>query len=141
MAYPKSAKIRIRTHYPKSQKTTDPALNLAGPPLSSLVARHSLGRRALERCADLPLQRRQNFATRDAEEAHAFLNIRGFRLDMPVREAVHLDMRVSGVFLPGTYFGRLQYGAATARTAGGAGRRQACHRVHPRKPRCGNRLA
>jgi hypothetical protein len=72
----------------------------------------------VERRADLPLQRHQNFATRDAEEAHAFLNIRGFRLDMPAREAAHLDMRVSGVFLPGTYFGRLQYGAAVeVRTA------------------------
>ena len=33
-------------------------------------------------------------------------------------EAVHLEMRVSGAFLPGTYFGRLQYGAAVeVRTA------------------------
>jgi hypothetical protein len=60
----------------------------------------------------LPLQRHPIFATRDPEEARAFLRLREFRLDLSAREAAHLDMRVNGVYLPGLYLGALQYGAA-----------------------------
>src|SRR5690242_3422619 len=52
------------------------------------------------------------FATRDAEEAQAFVAMRGFRLDVPPPQAIDLDMRLSGVFLPDLFFGRVQYGAA-----------------------------
>jgi AraC-like DNA-binding protein len=58
------------------------------------------------------LQRHQIFATRDAEEARAFLGVRGFLLDIRPRDAADLDMRLNSVFLPGLYLARLQYGAA-----------------------------
>ena len=66
----------------------------------------------MERRTALPLQRRQIFATQDAEEARAFLGARGFLLDIPSREATDLDMRLKSVFLPGVLFTRLEYGAA-----------------------------
>jgi len=72
----------------------------------------------VERRTALPLQRRQIFATQDAEEARAFLGARGFLLDIPSREATDLDMRLKSVFLPGLLFTRLEYGAAVqVRTA------------------------
>jgi AraC-like DNA-binding protein len=67
---------------------------------------------AMERRAELPLQRHKIFATGDAEEARAFLEMRGFSLDMLRREAAHLDMRINGVFWPSVYLGYVQYGAA-----------------------------
>jgi AraC-like DNA-binding protein len=66
----------------------------------------------MQHSAALPLQRHQILATRDPEEARAFLRLREFRLDMPAREAAHLDMRINGFFFPGLYLGSLQYGAA-----------------------------
>ena len=66
----------------------------------------------MERRTALPLQRRQIFATEDAEEARAFLGARGFLLDIPPREATDLDMQLKSVFLPGLLFTRLEYGAA-----------------------------
>jgi AraC-like DNA-binding protein len=66
----------------------------------------------MEHRAALPLRRHKILATGDAEDARAFVGMRGLLLDMPVREAAHLDMRVNGVFMPGIHFGYLQYGAA-----------------------------
>lgn len=66
----------------------------------------------MERRAALPLQRHKIFATADAEEARAFVGIRGFLLDVSMHEQSHLDMQVNGVFMPGMYLGYLQYGAA-----------------------------
>jgi AraC-like DNA-binding protein len=71
-----------------------------------------LERRTVERRAALALQRHRIFATRDAEEARIFLDSRGFLLDVPTREAAHLDIQINGAFLPGLYLGCLQYGAA-----------------------------
>ena len=59
------------------------------------------------------LQRHRIFNTRDAEEARAFLRTQEFRLDIPAREARHVDAVINGVFLPGMYLGYLQYGAAS----------------------------
>jgi AraC-like DNA-binding protein len=66
----------------------------------------------MPRSAALPLRRHHIFATRDPEEARAFLRLREFRLDMSAREAAYLDMRANGVHLPGLYLGSLHYGAA-----------------------------
>ena len=66
----------------------------------------------MDRRADLGLPRHQVFATRDAEEARAFLGVRGFLLEIPPREATDLHMQLDSVFLPGLCFTRLQYGAA-----------------------------
>jgi AraC-like DNA-binding protein len=56
----------------------------------------------MERRARLPLQRHNILATGDAEEARAFVGMRGLLL----------DMHVNGVFMPGVYLGYLRYGAA-----------------------------
>lgn len=54
----------------------------------------------------------QAFATRDAEEARAFVAAHGFQLDIRPRETNHVDMQLQGVFLPGFCLGSLGYGAA-----------------------------
>jgi AraC-like DNA-binding protein len=56
--------------------------------------------------------RRVVFDTCDPEEARNFARAQEFHLGFPPGAAAHLDMRVSGVFLPGMYLGYLQYGAA-----------------------------
>ncbi|HJU15954.1 MAG TPA: AraC family transcriptional regulator [Stellaceae bacterium] len=62
--------------------------------------------------AALPLQRHHIFATRNPEEARAFLRLREYRLDISAREAAHFDTQINGFFLPGLYLGSLRYGAA-----------------------------
>jgi len=52
--------------------------------------------------------------SRDAEETRAFLNTMAFRFDLAARDAAQLDARVSGIYLPGIYIGRAQYGAPVA---------------------------
>jgi len=53
----------------------------------------------------------QAFATRDAEEAQAFVAALGFQLDIRRRDANDVDMQRRGVFLPGFCLGTLGYGA------------------------------
>jgi len=55
--------------------------------------------------------RRQVFATRDAEEARAFVALRGYVLDVPAREAT-VDMQLDGVYSSGFCLLYLGYGAA-----------------------------
>jgi AraC-like DNA-binding protein len=55
---------------------------------------------------------RQVFATRDPEEARAFVAVRGILLDVPPREATGLDMQLDGVYSPGFCLLHLGYGAA-----------------------------
>ena len=52
--------------------------------------------------------------SRDAEETHAFYNTMAFRFDLAARDAAQLDACVSGIYLPGIYIGRAQYGAPVA---------------------------
>jgi AraC-like DNA-binding protein len=54
------------------------------------------------------------FDSRDAEETRAFLNTMAFRFDLAARDAAQLDACVSGIYLPGIYIGRAQYGAPVA---------------------------
>jgi AraC-like DNA-binding protein len=65
----------------------------------------------MERRAALSSQR-QVFATRDPEEARAFVALRGYLLDVLRREATGLDMRLDGVYSPGFCLLHLGYGAA-----------------------------
>src|ERR1700752_1263387 len=65
----------------------------------------------MERRAALSSQR-QGFATRDPEEARAFVALRGYLLDVLWREATGLDMRLDGVYSPGFCLLHLGYGAA-----------------------------
>ena len=55
---------------------------------------------------------RQVFATRDAEEARAFVALRWIVLDVPPPEATGVDMQLDGVFSPGFCLLHLGYGAA-----------------------------
>jgi AraC-like DNA-binding protein len=52
--------------------------------------------------------------SRDAEETRAFYKTMAFRFDLAVRDAAQLDACVSGIYLPGIYIGRAQYGAPVA---------------------------
>jgi AraC-like DNA-binding protein len=63
----------------------------------------------VERRASLS-SRRQVFATRDPEQARAFVALRGFLLDVPPRDGV--DMQLDGVYSPGFCLLHLGYGAA-----------------------------
>jgi AraC-like DNA-binding protein len=54
------------------------------------------------------------FDSRDAEETRAFLDTMAFRFDLAARDAAQLAACVSGIYLPGIYIGRAQYGAPLA---------------------------
>jgi AraC-like DNA-binding protein len=65
----------------------------------------------MERRAALSSQR-QVFATRDPEEARAFVALRGYLLEVPAREATGVHMQLDGMYSPGFCLLRLGYGAA-----------------------------
>jgi hypothetical protein len=94
------------------RKARAAALNLAYQPIIACGTASVQEGAAVERRAALPLQQHQSFATRNVEEARAFLGIRGFLLYIPPREAAELDMQLKSMFLPGLCFARLRYGAA-----------------------------
>jgi AraC-like DNA-binding protein len=74
----------------------------------------------MQRTARSTLGRHNRFYTRDADEARAFLNIKEYEVELSRRHARQIDLRVSGVYLPGTYIGYYQYGAPiVARTHDG----------------------
>jgi AraC-like DNA-binding protein len=54
------------------------------------------------------------FDSRDAEEIRTFLGALAFRFDLAARDTAQLEARVSGIYLPGIYLGRAQYGAPVA---------------------------
>jgi AraC-like DNA-binding protein len=58
------------------------------------------------------LEGRRIFHSRDAEETRAFLRGKEFRFDVMPRDARRLDVHINGVYLPGTFIGYIQYGAA-----------------------------
>jgi AraC-like DNA-binding protein len=51
------------------------------------------------------------FQSRDPDEARAFLATKDYEIDLALRDADVIDLRVNGVYLPGTYIGFYQYGA------------------------------
>ena len=57
------------------------------------------------------LETQRIFASRDPDEARAFLRSKEFRFDVSGRVAEHLDLRINGIYLPGVYVGYIQYGA------------------------------
>jgi AraC-like DNA-binding protein len=57
------------------------------------------------------LSRLSRFHTRDAGEAQAFLSTKDYKLDLSRHDARQIDLRINGVYLPGTYVGYYQYGA------------------------------
>ena len=52
-----------------------------------------------------------SLSSRDVEEAHAYLDANGFRLDIDPRKASQLRLCTLGVRLPGIYLAYMQYGA------------------------------
>lgn len=59
------------------------------------------------------LERLRIFQSRNAEETRAFLHGKNYRFDLPPRQAGGLDTRINGVYLPQSYVGYIQYGAAS----------------------------
>jgi AraC-like DNA-binding protein len=57
------------------------------------------------------LGRLSRFHTQDADEARAFLRAKEYEVDLSRRHARQIDLRINGVYLPGTYVGYYQYGA------------------------------
>ena len=57
------------------------------------------------------LETQRIFGSRDPDEARAFLRTKEFRFDLSRRVAKHLDLRINGIYLPGTYVGYIQYGS------------------------------
>jgi AraC-like DNA-binding protein len=57
------------------------------------------------------------FHSRDLEETRAILSTMAFRFDVKPRDAVQLDARVSGIYLPHIYIGCARYGAPVALAA------------------------
>jgi AraC-like DNA-binding protein len=67
--------------------------------------------RTMPRPAQSILARLSRFHTRDADEARAFLRAKEYEVDLLRRDARQIDLRINGVYLPGTYVGYYQYGA------------------------------
>jgi AraC-like DNA-binding protein len=101
----------MRSGYPKIAANRGPDFKLSRPGIIISEWLGHLGEAAMERRAVLSSQR-QVFATRDPEEARAFVAVRGIVLDVPPREATGLDMQLDGVFSPGFCLLHLGYGAA-----------------------------
>lgn len=59
------------------------------------------------------LERLRIFQSRDVEETRAFLHAKNYRFDLPPRQKRGLDTRINGVYLPQSYVGYIQYGAAS----------------------------
>ena len=67
------------------------------------------------------LSKLNRFHTRSTDEARAFLGTKDYEVDFPHRDVrEHLDLRVNGAYLPGTYVGYYQFGTPiVARTDAG----------------------
>jgi AraC-like DNA-binding protein len=57
------------------------------------------------------LNRLSRFHTRDADEARAFLRAKEYEVDFSHGGAQQIDLRINGVYLPGSYVGFYQFGA------------------------------
>jgi AraC-like DNA-binding protein len=60
----------------------------------------------------LPLQKRRIFDSRDPDQTHAFMASKEFGLELAPREARAFDFIANIAYLPGSYLGYVQYGAA-----------------------------
>jgi AraC-like DNA-binding protein len=64
----------------------------------------------MPRSAHSILARLSRFHTRDADRARAFLYAKEYEVDLSRRDGQQIDLRINGVYLPGTYVGYYQYG-------------------------------
>ena len=62
--------------------------------------------------AALPLHNRRVFDSRDADATRAFMASKEFKLDLAPREAKNFDFIANVAYMPGSYLGYIQYGAA-----------------------------
>lgn len=60
----------------------------------------------------LPLQHRRVFSSRDPDQTGAFMATKEFRLELSRREARNFDFVANVAYMPGSYLGYIQYGAA-----------------------------
>lgn len=58
------------------------------------------------------LHNRRVYASRNVEQTAAFMAAKEFGLDLPPREAASFDFIANAAYLPGSYIGYIQYGAA-----------------------------
>jgi AraC-like DNA-binding protein len=58
------------------------------------------------------LHNRRVYASRNADETHAFMAAKEFLLDLSPREAGAFDFIANAAYMPGSYLGYIQYGAA-----------------------------
>ena len=66
--------------------------------------------------AALPLHNRRVFDSRDADATRAFMASKEFKLDLAPREAKNFDFIANVAYMPGSYLGYIQYGAAATFT-------------------------
>jgi AraC-like DNA-binding protein len=62
------------------------------------------------------------FQSRNAEETRAFLRAKSYGFELPPRHAPGLDTRINGLYLPQSYIGYIQYGAASVSFSSGLDR-------------------
>ena len=62
------------------------------------------------------------FQSQDAEETRAFLRAKSYGFELPRRPAAGLDTRINGLYLPQSYIGYIQYGAAAVSFSSGRDR-------------------
>jgi AraC-like DNA-binding protein len=60
----------------------------------------------------LPLKHRRVYSSRDPEQTRAFMASKEFGLELAPREAKTFDFIANIAYMPGTYLGYIQYGAA-----------------------------
>jgi AraC-like DNA-binding protein len=68
------------------------------------------------------LERLRIFQSRNAEETQAFLHAKSYGFELPPRHAPGLDTRINGLYLPQSYIGYIQYGAAAVSFSSGRDR-------------------
>jgi AraC-like DNA-binding protein len=62
------------------------------------------------------------FQSRNAEETRAYLRAKSYGFELPPRHAAGLDTRINGLYLPQSYIGYIQYGAAAVSFSSGRDR-------------------
>jgi AraC-like DNA-binding protein len=67
-------------------------------------------------------ERRRSFRSRNLDEAHAYLQGVGLRLEVSSERASEIDLHVNGFYLAGSYIGRVKYGPAVTVVAADGGR-------------------
>jgi AraC-like DNA-binding protein len=116
-----SCKNLVQRHYPKNARMDCAhALSILRPPLSVVVT-PTCEAEMTQPPAPL-LEGLRIFQSRNAEETRAFLRGKNYGFDLPPRQAAGLDTRINGLYLPQSYVGYIQYGAASVSFSSGRDR-------------------